>query len=1332
MSDRPLSDHGDAAHRSVSFGPGLPGIPEHLLLAHARGEVLFICGAGVSRSAGLPDFRELVRDVYGKLDRSVYNILTKIPRTDPSKEGPDCSELEDDQAAEVRRFVAGDYDVVLGMLERRLDREPHGESKVRGTVAEVLRMAGDKPARIHWACMRLADRGTATTIMTTNFDLLLEAAAKRLRSPVQTYALGSIPRPTTRKEFAGVLHIHGALDPNPVRTSDLVLSDQDFGEYYLRRRIVPDLIYDAARLFHLVLVGYSANDPPMRYLLNAVAADGSRFSDLKERFTFVGSEEIDPVELEDWRTRGITPIHYSAPRGDHSILRDTLDRWADLSAINGKPKAVDAEVRRIVRKNRTAAPQADRELFDHLFRRGHGNERIRLAGLASVAKAEPGWLDSIIDTISKKAPTTAAVTRSWAGLNEMDRYHVQIMTAFLKNRLAEPAVIDWALRRGSDWNATRIALDQMLNDHGSPTVAEPYATSWRLIEESLRDRPVRDHPAMVFVGVRDRLSKGDRSGALVSAIVDLFAPRLEVKRIEERPWWPFERPRHPKTFKDVLSADVTSVRLGNLSDYGDLHIDKVSDVVFLTELANALASAVQRGLDIANRIYATDQGRGVPPEDPERVYFVRPAGDGSSFGTEFGDGSDEPDLFNAGIAPSVKLLHEVVLRIADLDLRAATPFLQNWRHSVSHVHRRLWAAAARNAQLATTREVGDFLATLSDHEIWDLENFPEITELMARRIRELPQDVQKGFVQRLYKGPPRKLYARAAPAEKARREYCAAREVKRVEVAGGIIPPTTHRWLLAQVKRFPDLRDMSLDGGFFDTRVYPAPRTTPNTPYENLHGEARLRALNDELAHDGVHWIDSAAKDWLQRDVNAPLILSDLESFTGAGEEFPRVWNCFLWSHSPPPPKPHDELLPQPQDEANRLLRLLTNLQETTLAEVIWGVSHWLFSWRRCVIRSKHCLSVWSRAWPFAVEKTNTIAEDTGDIRSGQSDDRQEPPDIDTFNSPTGRLIEVFMTGCQSLSDDTGFVDDGGPGRQMRDCIISASGHSGLIARCRLAERLQFFLRKDPAWAKQYLVDPLLANDFQSIALWRVVAKRSSKALLGLISDLDVLAAKAIERATDLHLGQSARESLVGCLVIEVLTAFRDRREPVVAEARISQMLRSGDSETRLFAVGAVGSFQEGLGLEGQKQSAENLFHTAIVPFFQRVWPQEQDLTSPDVSRELSSLPTAAGEAFAEAVAEIERFLVPFDCWSMVDYGLYGEVETGSEVIPKLQRIIDNDLKALAFFKLLTLTIGATYESMVPYDLSDALDRIGTLAPDLVNSPEFRRLSAAARRRDKT
>jgi len=377
------------------LGPGLSSIPERLLLAHARGEVLFICGAGISRPAGLPDFRQLVLDVYAILDTSTHSVLTGLPRGACSQWQADCSGLTDRQTAEVKRFILGDYDVVLGMLERRLDDQTRGDSQVRRTVATILRSGTASPAPIHKALITLADRGGTKTIVTTNFDLLLQVAAQRLRSPVETYSLGSMPRPSRHSEFSGVLHIHGALDKSPVRTSELVLSDQDFGEFYLRRRVVPDFIYDAARLYHLVLIGYSANDPPMRYLLNAVAADGKRFDDLKERFTFFGTNSPDAVALADWNGRGITPIHYDSANG-HDTLRVTLERWAALSAINGKQKTVDAELRRTVKTSRSAAKESDRDLFDHFFRRSNASERVRLSALVSDAKAEIGWLDAVV------------------------------------------------------------------------------------------------------------------------------------------------------------------------------------------------------------------------------------------------------------------------------------------------------------------------------------------------------------------------------------------------------------------------------------------------------------------------------------------------------------------------------------------------------------------------------------------------------------------------------------------------------------------------------------------------------------------------------------------------------------------------------------------------------------------------------------------------------------------------------------------------------------------------------------------------------------------------
>ena len=181
--------------RVISLGSGLAAIPERLLLAHSRGEVLFIAGAGISQPAGLPDFRGLVLRVYVQLDAAVHAVISGIPHAAYNQVSPDLSDLTNQQAAEVRRFVNGDYDVVLGMLERRIDLLSHGKSRVRQAVASELRAPGVKPAPIHRALMRLADRGGAVTIVMTNFELLLEDAAKRSLPAVQTYALGGIPRP---------------------------------------------------------------------------------------------------------------------------------------------------------------------------------------------------------------------------------------------------------------------------------------------------------------------------------------------------------------------------------------------------------------------------------------------------------------------------------------------------------------------------------------------------------------------------------------------------------------------------------------------------------------------------------------------------------------------------------------------------------------------------------------------------------------------------------------------------------------------------------------------------------------------------------------------------------------------------------------------------------------------------------------------------------------------------------------------------------------------------------------------------------------------------------
>ncbi len=150
-----MTDGTAANDRVIFLGSGSAAIPERLLLAHARGEVLFICGAGVSRPANLPDFRQLVVEVYQVLDTGVHAVLAGLPRDICNLWQADCKSLTDRQCAEVRRFIAGDYDVVLGMLERRLDNQTRGDSRVRREVANCLRRGATQPSSLHRALMRL-------------------------------------------------------------------------------------------------------------------------------------------------------------------------------------------------------------------------------------------------------------------------------------------------------------------------------------------------------------------------------------------------------------------------------------------------------------------------------------------------------------------------------------------------------------------------------------------------------------------------------------------------------------------------------------------------------------------------------------------------------------------------------------------------------------------------------------------------------------------------------------------------------------------------------------------------------------------------------------------------------------------------------------------------------------------------------------------------------------------------------------------------------------------------------------------------------------------------
>ena len=900
-------------------------------------------------------------------------------------------------------------------------------------------------------------------------------------------------------------------------------------------------------------------------------------------------------------------------------------------------------------------------------------------------------------------------------LNARDQATVRSTAAFLEGRLKKKETIEWALGLGPGDIVKRWAILHLLNTPEGRDLREPWRSAWRLIEESW-DETIADSARMLEVQVERRLHSGERSGSLISAIVDLVAPRLAIEAYESWQHQFRKFPKRPKTFHDLFRATLTS---GKVVDPASLGLQGLTEGEFLISLANALDAAVIRGLDIARRI-----GWRRVDLFLHRVYYVSES--------ERGKEMDEPDEFSQGIAPSVKLLHAVVSRLVDIDYSAALTFISRWKRTDSPIHLRLWAAMSRCSRITPATGVGNFLLHLNYRVFWDVHHHPEITELRARRFSELDDATQKAITRRIRKAPPRNSWPKNAEADQIEeaRLYWVVRELKRIEVAEAALPRCEKSWLESNIGQFPDLAEMNrIDEGFLGS---PKARSVPPNPDRSLdfrRGIDRLRALEQALSASRRGWEDDPAGqawDWLREEGKPVQILEDFESIPDSGAKFPTVWENFGRVHSPSVNQGQETHIRDLSSETGRVLALLATLPNETLSEAIGGISHWLSCWKEYVVALPNWSAIWLRAWPLAVETTNAMQppNEEPDLNVLAKPEPNQSLDFYGLNTSVGKLVSVFLAACPNLEKNPQPFDGPNDLGRMRNEVITASGYSGLIAKQLMIEWLEYFLRADQKWTKKHLIEPLRAKDAESLPLWRCIGLRGRfKEVLRIIGNY------MVDRATDRRLDRETRRSLAFSLVTESLHALREGREPAVEKGSVPQMIRSLDDEVRTYCAETITLFVSDLSKAiDQSQSVdslspEHLFQSAAKPFLQQVWPQERSLTSPGISDRLSRLPAIARGEFAEAVKTIERFLVPFDCWSMDEYGLYGD----GDGTPKLA-MIDDEAKAKALLRLLHLTVGTAENATIPYDLGDALEQVRKVAHNLARTPEYRRLETAARR----
>jgi hypothetical protein len=294
-----------------AFVPDGPEVPERLLQAHEEGRVVFFCGAGISYPAGLPGFQDLVERVYAEI-------------------GESCDEVESMAYRQHR------YDETFDLLERRLKDRNKDQLFVRKAVAKILepKLKSRGAQDTHRALLDLSrDESGVTRLVTTNFDRIFEHVNRQQKRNVASFLAPLLPIPKVTK-WDGIVYLHGGLlskTPSAIELNRIVLSSGDFGLAYLNERWAARFVSELLKNFIVCFVGYSIEDPVLRYMMDALAADELLGEHRIESFAFASFKAGDRDSMErKWRAKGVEPLLFDQHAGGvpFAALHQTIQEWA--------------------------------------------------------------------------------------------------------------------------------------------------------------------------------------------------------------------------------------------------------------------------------------------------------------------------------------------------------------------------------------------------------------------------------------------------------------------------------------------------------------------------------------------------------------------------------------------------------------------------------------------------------------------------------------------------------------------------------------------------------------------------------------------------------------------------------------------------------------------------------------------------------------------------------------------------------------------------------------------------------------------------------------------
>jgi len=644
----------------MRFSENGPEFPAELIDQLIAGEVVFLCGAGVS-APQLPGFQKLVDDIYEKLGEK---------RT-----------AGEDAAYSEQRF-----EECLGSLSRRLSRP----DDVLDATTEILKVSGQKPSSNHDIIVRLSrDEAGRPSVVTTNFDTLFERALSRSRSRAvaseASTAGQNIPAPGTER-FHGIIHLHGRLADTSLRlpATDLILTSAQYGEAYLRAGWAARFFFDLARCRTLVLVGYRAGDAPVRYILNVLEADRTRFTDLKTVYALDRAGDDTAAAAARWEALAVVPLLYKheIDGGGHNALWRDLGALADL--VERPNEWRKTTIQEVVSRPVAETSVAERESVQWAVR-----SRADLFGLFVDIVNDAEWFNVVrteLDAIGSHAMPWILARWFERGWSRLERWNTALaFVDVLRERLADE--IDLSLLRTQPAEAL-------------------WSRAWKLLAQSARER---QHDRMRLHGIRQQIGRGVHEVELAD-LAGAVRPKLKI--------------REP-TMSDRLDQNAGRSRL---SDIGVFRFDADSNLP-----VQEIVRAFQEQPSIAGRlcrIASEELIRALmSARDAELILGKRDATDW----TVPSIADHEQNRHHGGFTPVIHLIRGLFDLWAVHESAGARALAEMWRQGGFRLPKRLWLYALSINGLFSADEAIQGLIDLEPDQFWSIRReSPLLIQLRAQ------------------------------------------------------------------------------------------------------------------------------------------------------------------------------------------------------------------------------------------------------------------------------------------------------------------------------------------------------------------------------------------------------------------------------------------------------------------------------------------------------------------------------------------------------------------------------------------------------------------------